>query len=479
MLTLASNEAASAKANYGFTVDMGAPFKVSATPIDGLALVQRLYNPHTHDFFWTAFPAEEHAAVANNGYVVQGPEFWAAVSPSSCDVPVYRLKRGGMHRYLTSDSQRVALVAAGWTYEGIGFYGSPPVATGGTAPPSSSPSTVPVSPTATATAPTSPQSSASTSGSSSSSTPSPVPTTPAPAGNPLSRPLYGLTVGTNPWTAYMAATDLTVKRELYQIASTPAALWLGGASTDEARVNSMETAAVAAGETPTFVLYAIPDRDCGGYSAGGLSGPAAYDSWVNTVRAGIAGRPAVVIVEPDAIGWGCLSGQLLADRIAMLKYAMETMSQDPNTWVYVHAGSSGLSPTSIANNLKEIGIQDARGFALNVASTDATASEIAYGESIDAALGMQKHFVIDTSRNGVGRGVGSCNPLGRSLGVRPTTNTGNSLVDAFLWIKTPGGSDGPCNGGPPAGSWFQGYALALVTQAESLGIIVNRPLPGP
>ena len=31
-----------------------------------------------------------------------------------------------------------------------------------------------------------------------------------------------------------------------------------------------------------------------------------------------------------------------------------------------------------------------------------------------------------------------CNPPGRGLGARPTTRTGNQLVDAFLWVKRPG-----------------------------------------
>ena len=33
------------------------------------------------------------------------------------------------------------------------------------------------------------------------------------------------------------------------------------------------------------------------------------------------------------------------------------------------------------------------------------------------------------------------------------------LVDAFLWIKTPGESDGTCSGGPAAGKWWGEYAL--------------------
>jgi len=103
------------------------------------------------------------------------------------------------------------------------------------------------------------------------------------------------------------------------------------------------------------------------------------------------------------------------------------------------------------------------------------------------------HFVIDTSRNGLGPWDYSskyssaataqdwCNPPGRGLGIAPTTNTDNALVDAYLWVKVPGESDGSCNrsvagsttdpewGGivdPAAGQWFPQQALQLAQLAK-------------
>jgi len=38
-------------------------------------------------------------------------------------------------------------------------------------------------------------------------------------------------------------------------------------------------------------------------------------------------------------------------------------------------------------------------------------------------------------------------------------------VDAFLWIKIPGESDGTCQGCPPAGTWWPAYALGLARNA--------------
>jgi endoglucanase len=79
--------------------------------------------------------------------------------------------------------------------------------------------------------------------------------------------------------------------------------------------------------------------------------------------------------------------------------------------------------------------------------------------------------VIDTSRNGRGPYRNRwCNPPGRGLGTPPTTETGHPLVDAFLWVKTPGESDGDCGEAPPAGQWWPRYALGLAQRA-------NPPLP--
>ncbi len=108
---------------------------------------------------------------------------------------------------------------------------------------------------------------------------------------------------------------------------------------------------------------------------------------------------------------------------------------------------------------------------------------------------LLEHFVIDTSRNGQGPWTPAvsypdpqdwCNPPGRGLGVLPTANTGLALLDAYLWLKLPGESDGECTRGlgpagttidpewgrvdPAAGQWFPEMALDLVYNA-------NPPLP--
>jgi endoglucanase len=97
--------------------------------------------------------------------------------------------------------------------------------------------------------------------------------------------------------------------------------------------------------------------------------------------------------------------------------------------------------------------------------------------------------VVDTSRNGLGAWkppAGTypdaqdwCNPPARGVGVRPTVKSGVPLVDAYLWVKTIGDSDGTCTRGtagqgdpvyggatdPAAGAWWPEQAQTLARNA--------------
>ena len=136
--------------------------------------------------------------------------------------------------------------------------------------------------------------------------------------------------------------------------------------------------------------------------------------------------------------------------------------------VYLDAGNAGwITPASrLTGPLRAAGVTKADGFALNVSNFYTTKATLQYGTALSDALG-KAHFVIDTSRNGNGPQPGKdalrwCNPPGRALGHVPTTQTQESRVDAFLWVKQPGASDGACRpGDPPAGRWWAAYALEL------------------
>ena len=118
----------------------------------------------------------------------------------------------------------------------------------------------------------------------------------------------------------------------------------------------------------------------------------------------------------------------------------------------------------MAARLREVGVDQAAGFALNISNFNTDDSCVTYGTEVSRQLGGRTHFVVDSSRNGLGPAPDGewCNPPDRALGRDPTTDTATPLVDGFLFIKRPGESDGTCNGGPRAGTWWPEYALGLV-----------------
>jgi cellulose 1,4-beta-cellobiosidase len=92
-------------------------------------------------------------------------------------------------------------------------------------------------------------------------------------------------------------------------------------------------------------------------------------------------------------------------------------------------------------------------------------------------------FLFFTGRNGVQPTQQSawgdwCNVKGTGFGVRPTTDTGDALEDAFVWVKPGGESDGTSDSSsarydahcgysdalqpaPEAGTWFQVWLTVL------------------
>ncbi|MBO8194077.1 glycoside hydrolase family 6 protein [Streptomyces oryzae] len=263
--------------------------------------------------------------------------------------------------------------------------------------------------------------------------------------------------------------------QLEKIARQPAAEWIDAAD-PRGHTARVTKAAAAADRSALLVLYNVPHRDCGQYSKGGADDAAAYRRWVDDVAEGIGDRAATVIVEPDAlahtVSGDCAAPELKEERYGLLSGAVDRLKQLPDTKVYLDAGNPDWvrDPGALVEPLNRSGIDKADGFALNVSNFQTTASNVAYGEKLSAKAGG-KHFVIDTSRNGNGplRGGGEeswCNPRGRALGEAPTTRTGHKAVDAYLWVKRPGESDGQCRGGPSPGTWWPSYALELARNTK-------------
>jgi endoglucanase len=260
--------------------------------------------------------------------------------------------------------------------------------------------------------------------------------------------------------------------QLKAIAAKPAALWAAGQPGEMQQIRQATVAATKAHAVPVIVAYDLPNRDaCGKFSA--ASGPTApqYQDWINQLAAAIGTGEDIVIVEPDAlpdIVRGCLSAAQATQRYQLLRYAMKQLGSLPHARVYLDAGNPGMfaDPAPLAGPLNRAGLRSGRGFSANVSNFQWTATVVTWSQQLEQALGGQAGAVIDTSRNGHGPYTGPdspqwCNPPGRALGPPPALAPGPAGIDAYLWIKDPGASDGPCNGGPPAGQYWPQYAVAL------------------
>lgn len=284
----------------------------------------------------------------------------------------------------------------------------------------------------------------------------------------MTNALAGLRLFTPPATPVQREAD-ALRRDhpgdaalLDRIARQPTAHWVGDWVRDlRGEVNRLVSLASGSGAVPVLVAYDIPNRDCGGHSAGGDRDASSYRRWIRDFATGLRGRRAIVVLEPDALGHlDCLAAPAQEERLELLRDAVGVL-KDNGATVYVDAGNARwVKPDVMAARLRRAALDRADGFALNVSNFIPTPESVRYGERI-ASLTGNKHFIIDTSRNGVGGNGEWCNPGGQGLGAFPTTQTGHPLVDAFLWVKAPGQSDGPCNGGPAAGTFWREYALEL------------------
>jgi endoglucanase len=353
--------------------------------------------------------------------------------------------------------------------------------------------------------------------------------------------------------------------------TTPQAVWFTKGTPTEVERGVRKTMLQAAFQraVPTLVLYYLPFRDCGQFSAGGAQTPEQYTAFVDAFAHGIGNRQAIVILEPDGLGLvpqtvtngvpscnvadGSAGGttDLANTRFALLKNAVTRLEQQPATRVYLDGvHSAWLSVGEISARLVRAGVQQAQGFFTNLSNYRFTEQVGKYSEWISKCIAFANNpeeggwrlghydycasqyysgaapndgqpgnavdpgdfstwhwsdlwfdqslgtatpttgYVIDTSRNGQGHwtppaGVYPdaqdwCNPPGRGVGARPTVNTGTPLLEALLWVKTPGQSDGSCNRGlpsntdpewggivdPAAGAWFPQQALQLAQLAN-------------
>ncbi len=247
---------------------------------------------------------------------------------------------------------------------------------------------------------------------------------------------------------------------LNRVATNSAFRWLSREPDVEIIVSNQIYMAEQSGSVACFVVFDLPLT--------GETNWLRFLDWMSDIRDGIGSKPAIVVLEPNSIaGMIDLDPTLQEERVIGLKRAISLLRQLPECIVYLDGGHPDWKPvTEMTDALKRVGIENAHGFALNTANFVENSRLIQYGTELSQNLN-NIHFIVDTSRNGRGPASNGewCNPPDRALGSRPTVNIMYPLIDGAFWIKPPGESDGTCNGGPSAGTFWPEYALGLAQRA--------------
>jgi endoglucanase len=256
---------------------------------------------------------------------------------------------------------------------------------------------------------------------------------------------------------------------LKKLAAQATAVWWTHRTRDpEAEASRLAQAVAGSSQYLVAVIQALPKRDCMAYETPGLD-PEAYRGFIQSLKRGMGETAIYWILEPEALLLtACSKPEEHEARVRLIAETVLVLKTNPKAQVYLDIGYPGwLSVDDAVQRLLQAGVMAADGFALNVGHYQWTEDCLAYGQSISQKIGG-KSFVIDTSRNGKGPGARGnwCNPKNRAIGELPMAPTGIKGLDAYLWLKEPGVSDGSCNGGPAAGQWSEAKAIELMRNAE-------------
>ncbi|KAI5840756.1 putative 1,4-beta-D-glucan cellobiohydrolase C [Morchella snyderi] len=357
------------------------------------------------------------------------------------------------------------------------------------------------------------------------------------SGNPFAgktqwaNPYYASEVSSIAIPSLVAAGKTALATKAASVAKVPSFTWFDTAD----KVPNMRTyltsikAAGVGNYIIPFVVYDLPDRDCAALASNGEysiadGGATKYKAYIDAIRAIILDFPDIplaLIIEPDSLAnlVTNMSVSKCANAATTYKeltvYAVKQLAL-PNVSMYLDGGHGGwlgwpanLAPAAVmyAQIYKDAGSpSQLRGLATNVAnyngwslatcpsytSPNVNCDEKKYINAMGPALASNgwanAYFIVDQGRSGM-QPTGQiaqgdwCNQIGTGFGIRPDTATTDALLDAFVWVKPGGESDGTSDTSavrydahcgladalkpaPEAGTWFQAYFEQLLTNAN-------------
>ncbi|AUX48312.1 uncharacterized protein SOCE26_098460 [Sorangium cellulosum] len=331
-------------------------------------------------------------------------------------------------------------------------------------------------------------------------------------------------------------TDQALVAKMRKVQEIPTAFWLDRIAAVDRLAGHLDAALSLQNQlcepvVPVVVVYDLPNRDCFAEASNGElrvedGGVERYRNEfiapIKQILAAHSSQRIVLIIEPDSLPniatnlgkKDCTpeTEQAYRENVA---HALKELDM-PHVYQYIDAAHSGwlgwpdnqkagakifAEVIAAAGNPRSV-----RGFATNVANytqlrytsesydqqSNPCYGEFDYVDAMASALEAEglgdKHFIIDTSRNGRGNIRADwgywCNNIGAGMGERPKANPGGATrLDAFYWVKPPGDSDGVGQEGQPrydlfcgkenadtrapqAGAWFHEYFVECVKNAN-------------
>ena len=287
------------------------------------------------------------------------------------------------------------------------------------------------------------------------------------------------------WQAYQDAGG-EQRQMLARIAETPRAMWFGDWIGDDAihqRVrdyiaDSQRGNPKALVQMAIFRMVPWEHAACGRNPNGGEA--ASYKRWIDSFAAAVGKTPTAIIMQPDGPFALCSPGGPTGGNspTRLIAYATERLSKLPNTNVYIEIGASDWPAIGqggvpqVMKFLLPMGIEHARGVALNGTHYTDTRDDIVRGAEVSRALenvGIRgKKVVINTANQGNpwefghyrGKGLADNAPVCRStndrstcvgLGIPPSHDVDHprwgfsdeindlalDYVDGFIWFGRP------------------------------------------
>lgn len=222
-----------------------------------------------------------------------------------------------------------------------------------------------------------------------------------------------------------------------RIADRPAARQVAAPIADvRNQVRDYVDAAAERDRQPVLVVDVFASVGCAGTG---------YPEWFEELAQGIGSRQALVVLRDGDCGDEELQTRAMSDGVARLR------GNSPHALVFLDATRIADDPRRAATTLTTWSVRDVTGVAINIGGYQTTTETDRVGAALQAALktatGRDDMYVLaDSSRNGAAV-TGDCNPTGARLGSYLVLSDDPTTVQ-YLWLTTPGTSDGACGIAP-------------------------------